>query len=85
MKRGVLGWLVGIFLLAAMVLHSGQRSSGWNQRTDEGIRVALDRNRRPVTVHWYYLGLERSPHKDGWQDAATQARRATSSAPPAGR
>jgi hypothetical protein len=27
-------------------------------------------------VHWYYLGLERSPRKDGWQDAATQARRA---------
>jgi hypothetical protein len=90
MKRGVLGWLVGIFLVAAMVLlvgfnltksrilvlHSGTRSSGWNQRIDEGIRTALDRNRRPVTVHWYYLGLERSPRKDGWQDAATQARRA---------
>jgi hypothetical protein len=90
MKRGVLGWLVGIFLLAAMallvgfnltksrilVLHSGQRSSGWNLRIDEGIRAALDRNRRPVTVHWYYLGLERSPLKTGWQDAATQARRA---------
>lgn len=90
MKRGVLGWLVAIFLLAAMVLlvgfnltkprilvlHSGQRSSGWNQRIDEGVRTALDRNRRPVTVHWYYLGLERSPHKTGWHDAAAQARRA---------
>jgi hypothetical protein len=90
MKRGVLGWLVGIFLLAAMVLligfnltkprilvlHSGERSNGWDQRIDEGIRTALGRNRRPVSVHWYYLGLERFPLEDERQDAATQARRA---------
>jgi hypothetical protein len=90
MKRGVLGWLVGIFLLAAMVLligfnltkprilvlHSGERSSGWDQRIDDGIRTALGRNRRPVSVHWYYLGLERFPLEDERQDAATQARRA---------
>jgi hypothetical protein len=90
MKRGVLGWLVGIFLLAAMVLligfnftkprilvlHSGERSNGWDQRIDDGIRTALGRNRRPVSVHWYYLGLERFPLEDERQDAATQARRA---------
>ena len=90
MKRGVLGWLVGIFLLVAMVLligfnltksrilvlHSGDRSNGWDQRIDEGIRTALGRNRRPVSVRWHYLGLERFPLEDERQDAATQARRA---------
>jgi hypothetical protein len=90
MKRGLLGWLVGIFLLAAMVLlvgfnltkprilvlHSSQRSSGWAQRIDEGIRNALDSNRQPVTVHWHYLGLERVSREEGRQDVAAQGRRA---------
>lgn len=90
MKRGVLGWLVGLFLLAAMVLlvgfnltksrilvlHSGERSSGWTQRIDDGIQIALDRNRRPVSVHWYYMGVERFPLEAGRRDVAAQARRA---------
>jgi hypothetical protein len=90
MKRGLLGWLVGIFLLSAMVLlvgfnltktrilvlHSGQRSSGWDERIDDGIRTALSRNRQPVSVHWHYLSLERFPHESGRRDAAAQARRA---------
>ena len=93
MKRGVLGWLVGIFLLAAMVLligfnltkprilvlHSAEPSNGWDQRIDEGIRAALGRNRRPVSVHWYYLGLDRFPLEEERQLAAARARRTQSS------
>ena len=59
---GAAGWLQP-HQPRILVLHSGTRGSGWNQRIDEGIRTALDRNRRPVTVHWYYLGLERSPSR----------------------
>lgn len=90
MKRGILGGLIGLFLLAAMVLlvgfnltkprilvlHSGERGNGWDQRIDEGIRSALARNRRPVSVHWHYLGMERFALEEDRQDAAKQARRA---------
>ena len=69
MKRGVLGWLVGIFLLAAMVLlvgfnltkprilvlHGGQRSIGWNQRIDEGVLRTVD----AVRSEWWYAALAR--------------------------
>lgn len=90
MKRGVVGWLVGLFLLTmlaglvtfnltksrVLVLHSGQRSNGWVQRIDDGMRRILDKNRRPLSVQRHYLGMERFNNEEERQEAAQLARRA---------
>ena len=86
MKRG----LVGLFLVTALlllvsfnltksrvlVLHSADRSNGWAQRMDEGMRDVLKLNRRPVLVQWHYLGMERLTGEEDRQEAALQAKRA---------
>lgn len=90
MKRGVVGWLVGFFLLTMLaglvtfnltksrilVVHSGQRSNGWVQRVDEGLRGVLGKNRSPLSVQWHYLGMERFNNEEERQEAAQLARRA---------
>ena len=90
MKKGLTAWLVGIFLLTTLVLlvtfnltksrilvlHSGERSSGWSQRVDEGIRGVLASNRRPVSVHWHFLGIERFAKEEERLEAGQLAQRA---------
>lgn len=90
MKRGLVGGLVGLFLVTALlllvsfnltksrvlVLHSAARSNGWAQRMDEGMRDVLKLNRRPVLVQWHYLGMERVISEEERQEAALQAKRA---------
>jgi hypothetical protein len=47
-----------------MVLHSATENSSWAEQVDAGMREALSRNRRPLTVEWHYLGVDaptRSP------------------------
>jgi hypothetical protein len=58
-----------------LVLHSGSESSAWVQQVDEGIRAALEANRRPLSVEWNYLGLT-STATPGMPEAAAAARRA---------
>jgi hypothetical protein len=58
-----------------LVLHSGSESSAWVQQVDEGIRAALEANRRPLSVEWNYLGLT-STATPGVPEAAAAARRA---------
>lgn len=90
MRRGVVGVMIGGFLVGTLVLlvsfnltksrvlvvHSAARTSGWAQRVDEGIRNELKRNRLPVSVHWHYLALEDAAQEEDRQEAATVARRA---------
>lgn len=90
MKRGLVGVLVGVFLVTTLlllvsfnltksrvlVLHSLERSSGWAQSMDEGMRGVLRLNRRPVLVQWHYLGIERFTSEEARQEAALQAKRA---------
>lgn len=70
--------LLGFFNSAKpriMVLHSGSEGSPWVSQVDRGMRAALDRNRRPVSVEWNYLGLS-SPVGRGVSEATAEARRA---------
>jgi hypothetical protein len=70
--------LLGFFNAAKpriMVLHSGPADSDWVQQVDEGMRAALGRNRRPVSVEWDYLGFA-APARRGVDEAASEARRA---------
>lgn len=90
MKRGVVGWLVGFFLLTMLaglvtfnltksrilVLHTGQRDNGWVQRVDDGMRRVLEKNRSPLSVQRHYLGMERFNNEEERQEAAQLARRA---------
>lgn len=41
-----------------MVLHSATEDSSWAEQVDAGMREALSRNRRPLTVEWHYLGVD---------------------------
>ena len=84
MKQGIGAILVGVFLVVALlllsgfnrakprilVMHSSDRNSSTVQRLDEGIHIALDRNRLPVFVRWHYLGIDHFPVEDLRQDAA---------------
>jgi len=39
------------------VLHSAAQESVWAAQVDRGMREALGRNRRPLSVEWHYLGV----------------------------
>lgn len=58
-----------------LVLHSGASGSPWVVEVDAGMRAALDRNRRPVSVEWDYLGLTSTTSR-GVGEAVAEARRA---------
>lgn len=58
-----------------MVLHSGPQGSAWVEQVDEGIRTALEANRRPLSVEWNYLGFASTATR-GVPEAAAEARRA---------
>jgi hypothetical protein len=90
MKKGLVAWQVGAFLLTTLVLlvtfnltksrilvlQSGERSSAWAKRVDEGIRGVLASNRQPVSVHWHYLGIERFGKEEERLEAGQLAQRA---------
>jgi len=60
-----------------LVLHSADRESSWAARMDAGMRDALQRNRRPVSVQWIYMGVNSPGGRDA-REAAAEARRAIS-------
>jgi hypothetical protein len=41
-----------------LVLHSAGEESSWARQVDRGIREVLDKNRRPLSVEWHYLGVD---------------------------
>jgi hypothetical protein len=41
-----------------LVLHSAGENSSWAQQVDRGLREVLDENRRPLSVEWFYLGVD---------------------------
>jgi hypothetical protein len=52
--------LLGVFNATKpriLVLHSGAPGSSWVDEVDRGMRAALERNRRPLSVEWDYLGV----------------------------
>ncbi|MGI9123292.1 MAG: hypothetical protein ACR2JM_00865 [Mycobacterium sp.] len=59
-----------------MVLHSGSRDSPWVQQVDGGMRLALDENRRPVSVEWTYMGIASPASPRNADEAAAEAHRA---------
>lgn len=90
MKSGMLATLTGAFLLVALlllgafnlskprilVLHSSDRISTTVGKVDEGIRLVLEKNRQPMTVHWHYLGIDNLPDERHREDAAKVGLRA---------
>jgi hypothetical protein len=59
-----------------LVLHSGAQGSAWVDAVDRGMRTALERNRRPVSVEWDYLGVAAPAAARNTDAAVAQARRA---------
>jgi len=59
-----------------IVLHSASPDSAWAQQVDRGMREALARNRRPLTVERYYLGLDSPASAARTGEMQAQARRA---------
>ncbi|MFM8884924.1 MAG: hypothetical protein ACKOKC_00700, partial [Chthoniobacterales bacterium] len=59
-----------------LVLHSASPDSAWAQQVDRGMREALARNRRPLTVERYYLGLDSPASAARTGEMQAQARRA---------
>lgn len=57
-----------------LVLHSAARDSPWVSQMDAGMRKALQRNRRPVSVEWMYMGVT-SPSLRNAREAAAEAQR----------
>jgi hypothetical protein len=82
--------LIGAFLVAfvvllgffnatkprVLVLHSAGEESSWAQQVDRGIREVLDKNRRPLSVEWYYLGVDAPTTPRRVEEAKTGAHRA---------
>lgn len=64
------------------VLHSSSQDSPWARQVDRGMRQALDRNRRPLSVEWHYLGMDASGAAGEFNEARTQARRGISRSNP---
>lgn len=58
-----------------LVLHSAAQDSPWATQIDAGMRKALQRNRRPVSVDWMYMGVN-SPATRNAGEAAAEAQRA---------
>ena len=59
-----------------LVLHSASPDSTWVREVDRGMRQALDRNRRPLSVEWNYLGIDSPAAQSRANGAQAQARRA---------
>jgi hypothetical protein len=61
-----------------LVMHSAAPDSAWARQMDRGMREALQGNRRPLSVEWYYLGVDSPTAARGTGEARTGARRAVS-------
>ena len=59
-----------------LVLHSAGADSSWARQVDRGMREALDRNRRPLSVEWHYLGVDSPAARTRQEEAQAGARRA---------
>lgn len=59
-----------------LVLHSASPESAWAQQVDRGMRQALERNRRPLSVERFYLGLDSPTSTASAAEAQAGARRA---------
>jgi len=59
-----------------LVLHSASADSVWAQQVDRGMRDALARNRRPLTVEWHYLGIDSPTAARRVREASAGAHRA---------
>lgn len=59
-----------------LVLHSGTSDSAWVQQVDRGMRDALARNRRPLSVQWHYLGIDSPAARGQVGEAEAGAHRA---------
>ena len=64
-----------------LVLHSAAQQSLWATQMDAGMRKALQRNRRPVSVEWMYMGVN-SPAIRNTREATAEAQRAISRTDP---
>ncbi len=65
-----------------LVLHSGSQDSPWVREVDRGMRIALQDNRRPISIEWMYMDAG-SPSQDrGGVEAVAEARRAISRTDP---
>lgn len=60
-----------------LVLHSADREALWVGQMDAGMRNALQRNRRPISVEWMFMGVNAPGARDSLE-AASEARRAIS-------
>ena len=58
-----------------LVLHSATQESPWVARMDAGMRNALQRNRRPISVEWMYMGVNAPDARDA-REARAEAQRA---------
>lgn len=59
-----------------LVLHSAAPEAAWAQQIDRGMKQALDRNRRPLSVERFYLGLDSPTTTGRTGETQAQARRA---------
>lgn len=64
-----------------LVLHSASREMPWVERMDAGMRNALQRNRRPISVEWMYMGVN-APDARDVREARAEAQRAISRGDP---
>jgi hypothetical protein len=64
-----------------LVLHSATQESPWVARMDAGMRNALQRNRRPISVEWMYMGVNAPDARDA-REARAEAQRAISRVDP---
>lgn len=58
-----------------LVLHSFHEDSPWVRGVDEGIRSVLAANRRPVSVTWHSMGLDRLSREEERRVAVADANR----------
>lgn len=56
-----------------LVVHSQAADAPWVQAMDEGMRQALNSNRRPVSVSWMYLNLAIPTSRERDQDTLSKA------------
>ena len=84
-KNVLIGCFVAVFLLLLggfnankpriVVLHSFDQKNSWVSDIDTGINQVLANNRRPISVQWYYMGMEKTPLLNQQNTIAKDAKR----------
>ncbi len=59
-----------------LVLHSAAEDSSWARQVDRGMREVLRENRRPLSVEWFYLGVDSPTGAVRAKEAVAGAKRA---------